>query len=70
MYQKPHIFGSKKITEAYNPKWSAKFVRGYRVLHAMLRDLMSLFIELFPCITLFNFWLFCITNEPGGWGGN
>ena len=42
MPRKPHILQSKKITEARNPKRSSKFVRGYGVLHSMLRNLMSL----------------------------
>ena len=41
----------KKITEACNPKQSSKFVRGYGVLHSMLRNLMSLFIKI---ISLYN----------------
>ena len=36
MYQKPHILGYKKLTEACNPKWVSKFVVEYRVLYSML----------------------------------
>ena len=72
MNRKTHILDSKKITEAHNPKRSSKFVRGYGVLHSMLRNLMSLCIKIFPHITLS---IFChsvphITSEFGGWGGN
>ena len=42
MNRKPHKLESKKITEARNPKRSSKFVRGYGVLHYMLRNLMSI----------------------------
>ena len=51
MNRKPHILESKKITEACNTKRSSKFVRGYGVLHCVLRNLMSLFIKI---ISLYN----------------
>ena len=51
MNGKQEILESKTITEARNPKRSSKFVRGYGVLHSMLRNLMSLFIKV---ISLYN----------------
>ena len=33
------------MTEACNTKWSSKFVREYRVLHSILRNLMLLFMK-------------------------
>ena len=50
----------KKITEARNLKLSSKCMRGYDVLHSMLRNLMSLLIKIFPYITL----LFFATLHP------
>ena len=64
-----HIYWSiKKITEACNPKWSSKFVRGYGVLHSMLRNLMSLFIK--KNISLYNhikFLPFCTPHHYRTW---
>ena len=46
MNRKSHILEFKKITEARNPKRSSKLVRGYGVLHSMLRNFMSLSIKI------------------------
>ena len=73
MNRKPHILEAKKITEPCNPKRSSKFVRGYGVLHSMLRKLISLLISYISLHNHINF--FChsaprITSESGGLGGN
>ena len=59
MWRKPHILGSKIITEAYNPKsqWSSQFPRECCVLHSMLRNLVSLFIKVFSLYNPISFFV-------------
>ena len=65
--RKPHTLESKKITEARNPKWSSKFVRGHGVLHSMLRNLMSLFIKIISLYSPIYFLLFCTQHHQRTW---
>ena len=56
MIRKPHIFGSKKITEACNPKMVFKICEGISCSSFFVKELdVIAHKNYFPCITILNF---------------
>ena len=61
-----HICVSK-LYHHWLRSWLVKFVRRYGVLHSMLRNLMSLFIKIFPHIILLIFLPFYSPHHQQPW---